>query len=279
MLKKIIILSSLIFLFSSCEKIEEKILEEKNISENFSEEKEKKLEKKKIIWDENIKFTKCDDYSNYDRNNDESRKLFYNSNEVSVLTEKLNEDFEWRTYTWPSVLWYCWNDDWKYVFWYVSVSSIWLWIYDEGLNLIELTDYVWKFDQNINYPWKIRDRNYWDRSLEKFYLEYVDSKKKINWFWKKNWNNIPFSVYWQWMTWQAESAPWFFQMWKDEFLKESSIKYCNKWLTQNWKLTMCFVNTFYNFDFIKNEIVEEKICTYYVDDNWEIKTLENCKEL
>jgi len=65
MLKKIIILLSLIFLFSSCEKVEENILEEKNISENFSEEKEKILEEKKIIWDENIKFSKCDDLSSY----------------------------------------------------------------------------------------------------------------------------------------------------------------------------------------------------------------------
>jgi len=248
-------------------------------SENNISEKIEITPEKKIVWDENIKFTKCDDYSNYDRNNDESRKLFYKSNEVSILTEKLNKDFEWWPYSDPFVQWYCKNDDWKFIFWFTSVSLIQLWKFDKELNLIELTDYIWKFDQHINYPWKIRNRDYWDRSLEKYYSEFADSKEKINWFWKKNWNNIPFSIYWQWMTWTAESAPWFFQMWKAEFLKENTVRYCDKWLTKNWKLTVCFVNIFYNFNFIENKITEEKICTYYVNDNWEIKTLENCKEL
>lgn len=278
MLKKIIILLSLIFLFSSCEKVEENILEEKNISENFSEEKEKILEEKKIIWDENIKFSKCDDLSSY-KDDKNWRDKFNNTDEISILTKKIESDFEWWPYSHPDFYWYCKSEDWKYIFWFNSLFSIQTWRYDENLDVMEFSDLDLKSIHYVDFPWHKRHRNYWDISLEKYYSEYAESKKTQNWFWRKNWNIISFSVYWQWMTWQAESAPWFFDMWKGKFLSEKNVKYCDTWLTKWWKLSVCFNDTFYDYNFVENKLIEKKFCSYYVNDNWEIKVLESCKEL
>jgi hypothetical protein len=38
------------------------------------------------------------------------------------------------------------------------------------------------------------------------------------------------------------------------------------------------VDIYYNYDFVKNIIYEDKICSYYIDDSWKVQVLEKCFE-
>lgn len=297
-MKKILILIWMILL-SSCTHIEWQ-LEDIKINENkvtavsdeelqavfwefddeniWEKEKEQKDITQKILWDENAKFTYCDSLSKYDKQDD-----YYKTDDI-ILLEKAIENITYSTdynitYNFPKkIAEFCkTNDSKKYILWWITeYNTIILWKYDKDLDLFEVIEFKWNFSKYyMNKWWFITWRNYGDISLEKYYKEYIESKKDITWFWIKNKNIIPFANYWVTITWHAESAPWIFS---DilQFFSQSTREYCEWWLTSEWKLSVCFVDIFYDVDLDKNEIKDSRVCSYYVDDNWEIKTLEKC---
>lgn len=211
----------------------------------------------------NTKFTYCDWVSNY-----ENKQDFYETEDVKLLFEKLNTIRE-----------YCKTSDWnKYIFWAYNdflFPDIKIFTYDKSLDKIWITDENIYFRSYIEKWWDISPRNYWDISLEKYLENYIQSKNKLAWFWVKNWNIIPFSTYWVSITWHQESAPWVFSN-IGQFFSQKTRNYCQSGLTPEWKLSVCFVDIFYDYNFVENRISQSRICSYYIDDNWEIKTLEKC---
>lgn len=234
----------------------------------------------KFLWDENIEFTHCESLVNY---KDEKRIDFFEKEDVKLLTEKIrdyeserNDLLPYGRFPWL-ISEYCKTQDWnKFLFSAEAKVPTTLWIYDKELDLIEptkLNNFVfrglWKY---------IPYRNYWDISLEKYLKDYWQTKSSLNWFWKRNWNIIEYRNYAVPLIWQAESAPWYFSD-KREFFSKSTVDYCDWGLTPAWKLSVCFADVFYEFDFVKNILTESRVCSYYIDDNWNIKTLEKCFDL
>ena len=111
--------------------------------------------------------------------------------------------------------------------------------------------------------------SWYNIKLEKYYKKYA-KENKFNWFWKRVWNKILIKDF-------ARPIESTYKELKD-FLKEKNSKYCYNWLTPKWNKAICFADVYYSYDFIKNILTEDKICTYYIDDYWNIKTLESCKE-
>lgn len=284
-MKKILIIILAIFLTSCTKNLD--ILEPINIDNKVlieaSDEYQKNIFKsnsikQKIIWDKNIRFTYCDNLSKYNNKED-----YYQSEDFLLLKEKIKNKIYYTNYNikynFPKKInEFCkTNDSTKYILWWTTkYNTIIIWKYDKILDTFEVIDFKWNFNKYyMNKWWNISWRNYWDTSLEKYYYKYVESKKDITWFWIKNKNIIPFANYWVSITWSAESAPWIFSDILHLFSNKSR-EYCEWWLTPEWKLSVCFVDIFYDIDFVKNEIKDSRVCSYYVDDTWKVKILEKC---
>lgn len=291
-MKKIIILLSFLFIFScstSTENKLEEIIENEEVptSVNQDIQEEEKVEKSiGFDWSEDTDFTYCDSLSNYENNDD-----FYNNDEYikKYYDEEIVPEISQSRYNFDpkfidGILEYCrTSDSKKYIF--VVGSYSYIHIYELETDTMELKKAISNnyhnsntYEDRIKLHWYHTSRNYGDTSLDKYYFDYIDSKESISLFWLKNKNIIPFSTYWVNISWLAESAPWVFA-WIWQNFEHSSQEYCDRWLTPEWKLAVCFMDVFYDYDFVENIITDSRVCSYYIDDNWEIKTLEKCFDI
>jgi len=264
------------------QKIETEIIEE--IEKNITLENEKKYKnsnknKLKIDWS-NEKIAKLDlDCVSWAFNlgdSDEKMKNFRENKETKLLQKKVDDFNERHIYNDPShdVRWfsyfvseYCKNKESdKYIFWTQDKPIFRFWRYDKKNDTIEPAIFKYK---TFDYIWWMRFISWYNIKLEKYYKKYA-KENKFNWFWKRVWNKILIKDF-------ARPIESTYKELKD-FLKEKNSKYCYNWLTPKWNKAICFADVYYSYDFIKNILTEDKICTYYIDDYWNIKTLENCKE-
>lgn len=281
-MKKLIIILS--FLFISCgiwenKQIENTVEENKNIEKNLQDEKiseEKNIEKPKLSWDKNISFPICDGLYNYQ---DDNRDEYFQSDEIKLLEEKIknyveiNKDNLWYSDTPDRVIEYCTNNS-KTKFIFAAEWKNYLTFlgkFDLKENILETFE---KKKFIVNYL-HYTHRNYWDISLEEYWQDYRDENYKNSWFSVRNNNIIKYKQFGIFMTGHAESAPWYFSN-NFEYFKNSTMNYCSGWLTPGWKLSVCFADVEYDFDFVNNTFKESRVCTYYVDDNGEIQVLEKC---
>jgi hypothetical protein len=237
---------------------------------SWKNKKERVKDKIKIYWNNNIKFTYCDSLSNYKNKED-----FYNRDKDF---NKFNSNVSLKDFWKWEIIEYCRTNDFKkYIFVNKIYNTLEIYKYDVDLNIYELVDYKWYFDKRyIEAPFINDDRDYWDISLWKYLNEYIKNKSTLEWFWLKNKNIIPFSIYWRSLLWCAEGcAPWPFAS-IYQFFSKKTIDYCNSWLTKWWKLSVCFADIFYEYDLIKNSIEEKRVCSYYIEDDWSINKLEKC---
>ena len=174
---------------------------------------------------------------------------FWKKEETKVLQKKVDEFNERKDIIWgfsKFVSEFCKNKESnKYIFWTQDKPIFTFWRYDKYLNIIEPA--IFKYKTFAYIWWKGYD---------------------FNWFWKRIWNKIMINDF---------SKPISSGDLKN-FLKEKNRKYCYNWLTPKWNKATCFADVYYSYDFIENILTEDKICTYYIDDNWKRQTLESCKE-
>lgn len=274
-MKKIILWIFILSVFYSCSSIEHgdtKISIENNIETpqiSWAQEQEKKIE-----WDENIEFTLCDSIGNY-----ENESLFQETQEVQFLLDKL----KWSGYlsSYNNIWEYCVNSkkD-KYIVWAYNdyrETTIIPFRYDKSIDLVEISDLRSLIFYTLTKWEYVPDRNYGNNQLWEYLQSYVKEKKSITWFGKKQWNIIPFVNYGVGVNGVQES--W----WAVPITSLSRIiknkkntNYCQSGLTLEWNLAICFVDIYYSYDVIENIIREDKICSYYIDDDGKIKILESC---
>lgn len=222
---------------------------------------------KKINWNDDIEFSFCDNRFNYDEN---SEIRFNQIENVKLLQSKRDDNFP------LFISEYCTNEtaD-KFIFSASDKQPYKIGRYDAKLNIFEAAEFKHFIFPYIDHFWYSRgSRNYWDISLEKYYKEYSQEKITSRGFWKKEWNIISFVNYGVSIIWNAEV----WQAYVFKFLDQKNIDYCNGWMTPGWKLSVCFADVYYSYDYVKNIVREEKICSYYIDDNWNIQVLEKCFE-
>lgn len=144
--------------------------------------------------------------------------------------------------------------------------------WSEDLDVIEPAIFKYNIFNEIS-PWvRTWFRNYWDTSLEKYYEDYRKDKELQSWFWKKEWNIVNYVNYWVSLIWHAEIG----LMYWPRFLNDWNLNYCTRWLTPAWKLSVCFADVYYKYDLSTNTLYEDKVCPYYIDDNWIINPLQKC---
>ena len=290
-MKKIILTLILTLFFSSCQieikqvnnikkektkqEIETEIIEE--IKKNIIPENEKKYKttnnnKLKIDWsNEKIAKLDCISWAFNLGDSDEKMKNFWENKETWLLqkkVDKFNEDNQNSIQGFSYfVSEYCKNKDSdKYIFWTQDKPIFRFWRYDKKIDTIEPAIFKYK---TFDYIWGMRFISWYNIKLEKYYKKYAKENKFI-WFWKRVWNKILIKDF-------ARPVEDTYKNLKD-FLKEKNSKYCYNWLTPKWNKAICFADVYYSYDFVKNILTEDKICTYYIDDNWKIQTLESCKE-
>ena len=262
------------------QKIETETIEE--IEKNITLENEKKYKnsnknKLKIDWsNEKIAKLNCVSWAFNLGDSDEKMKNFRENKETKLLQKKVDDFNEKHIYNDPShdVRWfsyfvseYCKNKESdKYIFWTQDKPIFRFWRYDKDLDIIEPAIFKYK---TFDYIWWMRFISWYNIKLEKYYEKYA-KENKFNWFWKRVWNKILIKDF-------ARPIENTYKELKG-FLKEKNSKYCYNWLTQKWNKAICFADVYYSYDFVKNILTEDKICTYYIDDNWKIQTLESCKE-
>ncbi len=225
----------------------------------------------KISWSDDIEFTYCESLINYENN----RADFFQSEDVSLLRNQIDK-YNGKTKYFPVLVSeYCKTKDWnKYIFTANDKRPKQIWRYDKELDIFEVSELKSFVFDSIDFWVHFWRRNYWDISLEKYFENYRNKKEKLNWFWKKNGNIIPFMNYWVSLIWSAEM----WQMYAWRFLSDWNLDYCNSWLTPWWKLSVCFADIYYSYDLNTNRLYEDKICSYFIDDNWNINTLQKCFE-
>lgn len=284
-MKKIFIFLFLILL-SSCQKNEVKniIKEENNIITkvvtNTWTTNEDKSTKRKIFWDKTT-FSYCDSRNKYSWN---WIKIFENKKEVKMLENSIQKlTFNFKSYEddleWQKVIEYCRNkkaDRYIFYVWYLYKQDRYIFLqYDKNLEISEVAAQNNFVTTTVNSSWEISFRNYWDISLEKYFTEYKERMRYNQWFWKKKWDEIEFNAFWVPMTGHKETAPSPISEYY-KILKEPNLNFCEWWLTKWWKLSVCFADIYYNYNYIKNEITQTKICPFFINDNWEIKQLQDC---
>ncbi len=285
-MKKTIILLVLIFWLFACqkEKLYQKTTnyENKNIKTVLNQDNKESLELKNPLeeekkWDwsffnKDIKFIKCDSLFKY-KNLENFYKTDINLKKINNIIFKQDLRFnDW-------IIEYCRNQkSTKYLIVSRKYNSLRIYQYDTSLKIIKKSSYKWYFNKYFidwYYDWRW-ERNYGDTSLEKFLNEYIKNKSNLSGFWLNFKGEIPFSVYWVSLIWCAEwCAPWPFSSIM-QFFSRKTIKYCNSGLTSSWKLSVCFADIFYDYNIKENKIEEKRLCSYYIDDNWNIRKLEKC---
>lgn len=225
------------------------------------------VEIKKISWNDDIEFSFCDNRFNYDEN---SEIRFNETENVKLLQSKRDGKFP------LFISEYCTNEtvD-KFIFSAWDKQPYKIGRYDAKLDIFEAAEFKYFVFPYIDHFWYSHwSRNYWDISLEKYYEEYSQEKIASRGFGKKEWNIIPFVNYGVSIIWNAEV----WQAYVFKFLDQKNIDYCNGWITPGWKLSVCFADVYYSYDYVKNIVREEKICSYFIDDLWNIQVLEKCFE-
>lgn len=218
----------------------------------------------KIYWDNELFFNNCSYFE------DLNFELDPNLNNITNLMTDLVE--KWKIFEVCKT-----KDNKKYLFSFNTRFGTNIWRYDADLNIVELTKtnnclFLWCWVNTRSWLW---ERNYWDISLENILIEYKNKKENKDWFWIKKWNKIVFKDYWEFISWDAEAIPWLFSfIWK--YFKNSTVKYCDLWKNSDGTLSVCFVDIEYEYDYIENTIQENRICSYYVWEDKQIKTLEKC---
>lgn len=246
-MKKIIFILSLLIL-SSCQSQTLPPQKTENISNtNPSIENEKK----EISWSSWIDFSNCfirtrENYENFKQ--DENVKLL--EKRIDIYNKDWNDDrFAWLPI---GIDWYCISPD-KNQFVFQASDKVppAFARYDKTLDIIEKSSQVfptfaiynifWSYDPLIQ---KFTKKQYIFQENEKLYL-------KISWVSLIRNEN-------------------------EAFFKQKNLDYCSNGLTPLGRKSLCFVDVDYEFDYLKNSIKESKICSYYIDDNWEKQVLEKC---
>lgn len=232
-----------------------------------------------------IEFSHCESASSYD-----THEAYHSRGEVQVLLEKLKSikySEEFPNSNFNNIWEYCVSPERnQYIFWahndYKSYS-IHLFHYntqDDILTEVEPNNYFTSdyYGSIVNNSFAIGIRNYGDIILEQYLTSYRDSKKDLFWFGLRQGNTIPFANYGSSITGLQESAPGVFS---DiyQFFSQQTRDYCQSGLTPEWKLSVCFVDIFYDYDFVANTISESRVCSYYIDDDGAIQTLEKCFDI
>lgn len=231
-------------------------------------EKDKKVETPKLNWSEDLVFSNCD-------NNLETLKDDVNIEYIEKKLRNLKEDKKYWFYErFPLFIReYCKTEDSKkYIFSANDKIPNQLWMYDFDLDLFEPATFKYNIFDVISFSARTWNRNYWDISLEKYYEDYRKDKQFQSWFWKKEWNIVNYVNYWVSLIWHAEVG----LMYWPKFLNDWNLNYCTRWLTPAWKLSVCFADVYYKYDLSTNTLYEDKVCSYYIDDNWKINTLQKC---
>jgi hypothetical protein len=145
-----------------------------------------------------------------------------------------------------------------------------IWRYDKNLDVVEISevDNI-KEEYNLFYPPKFYKNNFsqWKYKLFKFYENYLNNKLYNQGFWKRTNNIISISNYGEILKWSNSS----------KYLEhDENINYCIRGWTKGWYKTLCFINIFYEYNYITNKVIINKYCSYYFDDEGNIKTLEKC---
>jgi len=231
-----------------------------------------------ISWDEDTNFDFCDSISKYWENSEFwNRSDFLTKWDSWMLMKKIDEYNDDENNSWnkfPIILsQYCKSEDWtKFIFSINDKVPYVLWMYDKELDIIKKSTFKYQIFPEIAFWNNIWTRYYGDISLEKYYEQYLEDKLIENWFVESTWNIIEHVNYWVSLIWKPQS---WIENWK-KILTEENLKYCSSWLTNWWKLSVCFADVYYKYDLSENTLYEDKICSYYIDDNWEIKKLQDC---
>ena len=288
-MKKIITILILTFLLFSCENnIEKKeivkektkaeiekeaILEIEEYVENMWKKLPKYKTKKKVTekWKkENIWKLNCK-AGNFVLKEHKYKIADFRSNKETKVLQKKVDNFNKR----EDIIWwfsyfiseFCKNKESnKYIFWTQDKPIFTFWRYDKNLDIIEPAEFKYKVFDLIG---GAKFFSWYNIVLEKYYNKYL-KKHKFTWFWKRVWNKIEIKDFWRPITKRYKEL--------DKFLKEKNKKYCYNWLTPKWNKAICFADVYYSYDFVENILTEDKICTYYIDDDWGIKTLEGCRK-
>ena len=194
---------------------------------------------------------------------------FWKSEETKLLQKKVDDFNKREDIIWwftRSISEFCKNKESnKYIFWTQDKPIFTFWRYDKYLDIIEPATFKYK---TFSYIWWDRHIRWYNIKLEKYYNSYVE-KNNFNWFWKRIWDKVEIKDFWRPLTDNNDFST--------NILKKKNEKYCYNWLTPKWNKSICFADVYYSYDFIENILTEDKICTYYIDDNWKIQTLESCK--
>jgi len=251
-----------------------------NIWKNDNKNSDKKLENKISIWNKDIEFDYCDGVLKY-----EDKNTYHKKNDILLLKKKLKEyqykkseyNEEYLGNNLNNIWEYCKNkDSTKYILWAYNdykINGIKLFIYDKSLDLLKKTNIKTNVLNNIDMQWYYSSKDYWSHELSLYLKKYIKEKSNNQWFWKRKWNIIKFTNYWVWT-----NSTYLFYDFRSSSLKRKNKYYCGNWLTPAGKLSICFADVYYSFDYLNNIIYEDKICFYYIDDNWNINTLEKCSQ-
>jgi len=246
---------------------------EQNTDNIVFENNTKNEQSKWSFFDKNIKFTKCDKLSKYEN---EAEFLKTDKN-IKIISKLFFDRNPWYS-KW--VIEYCRNEDYSKYIW--VVDDYWdlkFFQFDWISKKIKKAKFNWVFNKiYIDSNKDIVNRDYWNNALDKFHLDYLKNKAHLQGFWLKNKNIIPYSNYWVSITGSKEWAPWILSD-KFQFFSDKTRKYCEWWLTPKWYLPVCFVDIFYEFDYIKNVVEEKKVCSYFINDRWIAQTLEKCFDI
>ena len=60
------------------------------------------------------------------------------------------------------------------------------------------------------------------------------------------------------------------------FQNEKNEKFCKNGLTSTGKSSECFIEIYYEYDFVKNVVSEKKVCTYWKNTTDNIVPMEKC---
>ncbi len=218
--------------------------------------------KRKINGDWSNEKLTCHYYNYWEDKNTEKQK---DIEEIRERIWKENEQYEFQRYFWwwGRIEEYCTNADKTKIIGYGHGKSPYKFIlWDKKNDFFQLTT------ENLNILNDIpRPRNAYrnDSSpLFKYYQKYLQSKKKINGFGKKQGQHIKFTTYAIPFHQSGLSAK------KTTFLKQKTIRRCENGLTSWGNPSICFINAHYDWNLNKNTITEEKVCVYSIRDNGEI---------
>jgi len=229
-----------------------------------------KKNEEKINWEEKIIFSNC--------KNQHDTNFEWESKELQTTLDAFNK-VEKESYYEELPYFiseYCVSkDNKKYIFMAKDKRNA-IWRYDADTGIMEKAKFRFTiFNDYFNYSF-VPNRYYAKNDLEKYYNRDNSDRFKSS-FWKLEGNKILFGQKGFSLT-GVNTSMRFYKEIEQLLKKESSRRYCRSGLTPEWNMSICFADIYYSYDYIKNIITEDKICSYYLDDTGTKKTLESCRE-